>query len=631
MEDSLGMSISAEEKIMQLEAPVVRMLKPSPIDGTNVTRCICGSTFRLMLRQHHCRSCGQVFCWVCTNQRIIIPALLVEYRQTTGWWQKGIPARVCKKCYDRVVLYQVSQVLIDQLYLRPISLERLYVMSLQNGSAQRAVEYYITDMKRTKYLFPSEGLSPSQIGFLRANANFLSHDQLWMTQILKVETLENADISLKQAVDIIIFAKVYGSSIDHALKVIDTVKITEIISYIPILTLTFDAKVFTILIKRSCESQLLAFVFYWSLNILSSSVCNGETATSYRENLLMKLSATNTKDEERSKGIVNFRRFICSFEQGINLVKTVINDFSVIDPLHPDHQITHVEKIEPGESHSRPFFISYKSSFDPLQTFQIMYKREDTRKDACIVKIIRLLAETLVEIRDPFPLVTYAVMPISPRAGFVEIVEEARTIFSISKEGSINNFFQKHAPAKIMGDIREVYTLSLAFWTIITYIFGVGDRHLDNIMISTSGVLFHIDYGFIFGADPKPYAPRVRLNSYMIEGIGGDSEYEDFKERCCKIFMIIRQHDMEIYTFLLELVMADPKISDLESSEEGVREHLSNVFFIGESDQDVKKNLYSLIDASRDSYGASFGEYIHGAAKTTSKLVGRFMSSSPPM
>ncbi|CAN0011221.1 unnamed protein product, partial [Sphacelaria rigidula] len=50
---------------------------------------------------------------------------------------------------------------------------------------------------------------------------------------------------------------------------------------------------------------------------------------------------------------------------------------------------------------------------------------------------------------------------------------------------------------------------------------GIGDRHLDNIMLLPAGNLFHIDFGYIFGREPKPMAPPFRFTREMADAMGG--------------------------------------------------------------------------------------------------------------
>ena len=68
----------------------------------------------------------------------------------------------------------------------------------------------------------------------------------------------------------------------------------------------------------------------------------------------------------------------------------------------------------------------------------------------------------------------------------------------------------------IRKDIFENYLESCASYCVITYLLGIGDRHLENLLIKNDGKIFHIDFGFAMGEDPKPYPPPFKLNKKMI-------------------------------------------------------------------------------------------------------------------
>jgi phosphatidylinositol 3-kinase len=69
------------------------------------------------------------------------------------------------------------------------------------------------------------------------------------------------------------------------------------------------------------------------------------------------------------------------------------------------------------------------------------------------------------------------------------------------------------------------YVKSCAGYSIICYVLGVGDRHLHNLLLCENGRLFHVDFGFILGRDPKPMPPAMKLTTDMINAMGGQNRY----------------------------------------------------------------------------------------------------------
>ena len=110
--------------------------------------------------------------------------------------------------------------------------------------------------------------------------------------------------------------------------------------------------------------------------------------------------------------------------------------------------------------------------------------------------------------------------------GIMEFVEGSHTIQSISKEGKIKNAFvsKDHMSRERKEELLTNYVESNAGYAVATYLLAIGDRHLENLMITNEGKMFHLDFGFILGKNPpwQPFVTEIRLNKEMMKAMGGE-------------------------------------------------------------------------------------------------------------
>lgn len=101
------------------------------------------------------------------------------------------------------------------------------------------------------------------------------------------------------------------------------------------------------------------------------------------------------------------------------------------------------------------------------------------------------------------------------------ILERLKTMNG-SKDVLRQVLFRSAGSAEAFIMMRQAFAASLASTSICGYVAGVGDRHLDNILLDFStGELIHIDFGYVFGtatlALPIPELVPFRATSALLD------------------------------------------------------------------------------------------------------------------
>jgi hypothetical protein len=134
---------------------------------------------------------------------------------------------------------------------------------------------------------------------------------------------------------------------------------------------------------------------------------------------------------------------------------------------------------------------------------------------------------------------------------------------------------------KIKREAMDTYVKSCAGYSVCTYILGVGDRHLDNLLLHQSGHFFHCDYSFVLGKDPKKYLP-MRITQDMINGMGGwkSDNFCQFLSLACAAFLTLRRPENVRHLLSLIRLLEGCGLPDLEHTQtienaiQGVRDRL---------------------------------------------------------
>ncbi|XP_031781738.1 phosphatidylinositol 3-kinase catalytic subunit type 3 isoform X2 [Nasonia vitripennis] len=418
------------------------------------------------------------------------------------------------------------------------------------------------------------------------------------------------------------------------------------------------------LITRACQNSTLANYLYWYLSIecedQPDAVITAKQDKRIREmyNTVMKmfsnaLSCGNNVWQKRRAFLTKQKIFI---EQLVSLVKAVAREsgnrkrkterlralladadaifkinFSNFEPipfpLDPDISIKGIipEKASLFKSALMPSKLTFLTS-NNTEYIAIFKHGDDLRQDQLILQTIALMDKLLRRENLDLKLTPYRVLATSTRHGFLQFIESITVAEVLANEGSILNFFRKHHPSEngpygVVPEVMDTYIRSCgnlqkkAGYCIITYVLGVGDRHLDNLLLTTSGKLFHIDFGYILGRDPKPLPPPMKLSKEMVEAMGGvgSDHYHEFRKQCYTAFLHLRRHANLILN--LFSLMVDASVPDIALEPDKAVKKVQDKLRLDLSDEEAVHYVQNLLDLSVTAVMAALVEQFHKFAQ----------------
>ena len=254
---------------------------------------------------------------------------------------------------------------------------------------------------------------------------------------------------------------------------------------------------------------------------------------------------------------------------------------------------------------------------------------DDLRQDMLVMQIISIINRIWIRANLDLRLIIFAVMNNADRTGMIELVGRSRTLRQIQveygvagnfKHHTIANWLKRHNPDVFeYGMALENFLHSCAGYVVITYLLGICDRHNDNIMVTTSGHLFHIDFGKFLGdaqmisgikRDRAPFVFTADMAYVINEGDKPSKNYQFFVDLCCQCFSQVRQNG----NFLLSLLSMMIPSGIFGLTPETIR-YFHNALMPDLTDSQAQAQFYRLIKKALGSVATQLNFFMHTLAQ----------------
>eukprot|EP00158_Paraphelidium_tribonemae_P006475 Partr_v1_DN27836_c0_g1_i1_m23389 putative Phosphatidylinositol 3kinase len=274
------------------------------------------------------------------------------------------------------------------------------------------------------------------------------------------------------------------------------------------------------------------------------------------------------------------------------------------------------------KSNLMPLRLTFRTTND--RQYTVMFKiGDDLRQDQLVMQVIKLMDKLLKKENLDLKLTPYRILATGTNHGMLEFVHSVPVATIMSKySGNIQTYLRDNNPQPsatdcygIVPSVLDAYVRSCAGYCVITYLLGIGDRHLDNLLLTPQGNLFHIDFGYILGRDPKPFPPPMKLIKEMVDAMGGISSahFQKFKSLCYSAFMILRKSSNLILN--LFALMVDANIPDIKFEPDKAVAKVQEKFRLDLSDEEAIQFFQTIINDSVTAVVPQLMETVHKMAQ----------------
>ncbi|XP_076066613.1 phosphatidylinositol 4,5-bisphosphate 3-kinase catalytic subunit alpha isoform-like [Oratosquilla oratoria] len=289
-------------------------------------------------------------------------------------------------------------------------------------------------------------------------------------------------------------------------------------------------------------------------------------------------------------------------------------------PLHPSHTLgkLRIPECRVLDSARRPLCLVWDNpdtmAAQYTNSHAVIFKNgDDLRQDMLTLQVFSIMAHLWGEEGLDLRMLPYCCMATGPKVGVIEVVRNAKTVYSIQKRAKLgaiqvdSSQLYKWIRSKNQGlrldQAIDTFTRSCAGYCVATYVLGIGDRHPDNIMVNEEGQIFHIDFGHFLGNFKKKFGinrervPFVLTQDFLrviaagAENPKESAEVQRFQELCGQAYLSLRKHSnllITLFSLLLSTDMPELQSQDnieylcktlaVDMSEEQALEYFQNQF-----------------------------------------------------